>query len=64
VDARKTQRRLAEQAVDQLRRAQATIFGVVVNRVDPGPFTSGYYAEGPPPEQQDSRRGRATESSR
>jgi len=64
VDARKTQRRLAEQAVDQLRRAQATIFGVVVNRVDPGPFTSGYYAEGPPPEQQDKPRGRATESSR
>jgi capsular exopolysaccharide synthesis family protein len=47
VDARRTQRQLAEQAVDQLRRAQATILGVVVNRVDPGPFTSGYYANGP-----------------
>jgi receptor protein-tyrosine kinase len=49
VDARRTQRRLAEQAVDQLRRAQATILGVVINRVDPGVYTSGYYAAGPVP---------------
>lgn len=47
VDARRTQRRLVEQAVDQLRRAQASILGVVVNRVDSSPYTSGYYAEGP-----------------
>ncbi|MBE2318745.1 polysaccharide biosynthesis tyrosine autokinase [Solirubrobacter sp. CPCC 204708] len=64
VDARRTQRRLAEQAVDQLRRSHTTIFGVVVNRVDPGPFTSGYYAEGPPDEQDGGRLGRAVESSR
>ena len=64
VDARRTQRRLAEQAVEQLHRAQATIFGVVVNRVDPGPFTSGYYAEGPTDEQQDGRSERPVEKSR
>ena len=44
--------------------AQATIFGVVVNRVDPGPFTSGYYAEGPPDEKQDGRSERPVEKSR
>lgn len=49
IDARRTERRLAEQAVDQLRRAQATILGVVVNRVDPGTYMSGYYADGPVP---------------
>jgi capsular exopolysaccharide synthesis family protein len=65
VDARRTQRRLAEQAADQLRRAQATIFGVVVNRVDPGPFTSGYYAEGPPVDKgRSGRRSRPVEASR
>jgi capsular exopolysaccharide synthesis family protein len=65
VDSRRTRRRLAEQAVDQLRRAQATIFGVVINRVDPGPFTSGYYAEGPPVEDRErGRRSRPVETSR
>jgi len=54
VDARRTERRLAEQAVDQLRRAHANIFGVVVNRVDPGPFTSGYYAEAPRTNERDA----------
>lgn len=43
VDARRTRRRAATQAVDQLRRASANILGVVVNRVDPAAFTSGYY---------------------
>ena len=64
VDGRRTQRRLAEQAVEQLRRSRATIFGVVVNRVDPGPFTSGYYAEGPPPPERDGRLVPASKSSR
>jgi polysaccharide biosynthesis transport protein len=41
VDARRTKRRPATQAVDQLRRAHANILGVVVNRVDPA--HSGYY---------------------
>jgi tyrosine-protein kinase len=41
VDARRTRRRPATQAVDQLRRAHANILGVVVNRVDP--THSGYY---------------------
>jgi polysaccharide biosynthesis transport protein len=41
VDARRTRRRPAAQAVDQLRRAHANILGVVVNRVEPS--HSGYY---------------------
>jgi non-specific protein-tyrosine kinase len=47
VDSRRTSRKLAMQAIAQLRRAQANILGVVVNRVDPGPYTSGYYAADP-----------------
>jgi succinoglycan biosynthesis transport protein ExoP len=47
VDARRTRRRSAAQAVDQLRRAQATILGVVVNRVDAAQYGSGYYAADP-----------------
>jgi capsular exopolysaccharide synthesis family protein len=43
VDARRTRRRTATHAVDQLRRANANILGVVVNRVDPAVHTSGYY---------------------
>jgi capsular exopolysaccharide synthesis family protein len=58
VDARRTRRRPATQAVDQLRRAHANILGVVVNRVDP--THSGYYytadpelvAEKPPEQQK------------
>jgi capsular exopolysaccharide synthesis family protein len=64
VDARRTERRLAEQAVDQLRRLQATILGVVVNRVDPGPYTSGYYAEAPAAEPRDGRGSRTAGNSR
>jgi capsular exopolysaccharide synthesis family protein len=53
VDARRTKRRPATQAVDQLRRAHANIFGVVVNRVEP--THSGYYYTSEPgsPEDQD-----------
>lgn len=46
VDSRRTRRRPFAQAVEQLRRAQATILGVVVNRVD-GAGQSGYYAADP-----------------
>jgi capsular exopolysaccharide synthesis family protein len=47
VDARRTRRAPAAQAVEQLRRAQANILGVVVNRVDAGGFGSSYYAAEP-----------------
>jgi capsular exopolysaccharide synthesis family protein len=47
VDSRRTRRRPATQAVEQLRRAQANILGVVVNRVDPGRYGAGYYAADP-----------------
>jgi capsular exopolysaccharide synthesis family protein len=72
VDSRRTSRKLANQAIAQLNRAHATILGVVVNRVDPGPYTSGYYAadpvmaedgddDGPPPASRPSRRPRRRE---
>ena len=64
VDARRTERRLAEQAIDQLRRAQVTILGVVVNRVDPGPYTSGYYAAVPADDGRDEVAERALERPR
>ena len=47
VDAKRTRRRPATQAVDQLRRAHANILGVVVNRVDSGQYGSGYYTADP-----------------
>jgi polysaccharide biosynthesis transport protein len=47
VDARRTRRRPATQAVDQLRRAHAAILGVVVNRVDSAQYGSGYYTADP-----------------
>jgi receptor protein-tyrosine kinase len=47
VDARRTNRKLATQAVAQLRRAHANVLGVVLNRVDASMYTSGYYAAGP-----------------
>jgi tyrosine-protein kinase len=47
VDARRTRRRPAAQAVDQLRRAHANILGVVVNRVDSAQYGSGYYTADP-----------------
>ena len=47
VDARRTKRRPATQAVDQLRRAHANILGVVVNRVDSSQYGSGYYTADP-----------------
>ena len=47
VDARRTRRRPATQAVDQLRRAHANILGVVVNRVDANQYGSGYYTADP-----------------
>jgi polysaccharide biosynthesis transport protein len=46
VDARRTRRRAAAHALDQLRRAQANILGVVVNRVELT-HGSGYYAADP-----------------
>lgn len=46
VDARRTKRRPATQAVDQLRRAHANILGVVVNR-DSAQYGSGYYTADP-----------------
>ena len=46
IDARRTRRRPAAQAVDQLRRAQANILGVVVNRVD-AQHGGYYYAADP-----------------
>jgi polysaccharide biosynthesis transport protein len=58
VDSRRTRRKVATNAVAQLQRARANIFGVVVNRVDAGPYTSGYYASGPmpePPRKSDTR---------
>jgi capsular exopolysaccharide synthesis family protein len=47
VDARRTRRRPATQAVDQLRRAHANILGVVVNRIDSASYGSGYYTADP-----------------
>jgi capsular exopolysaccharide synthesis family protein len=47
VDAKRTRRRPAAQAVDQLRRAHANILGVVVNRVDSAQYGSGYYTADP-----------------
>jgi receptor protein-tyrosine kinase len=47
VDSRRTRRRPATQAVDQLRRAHANILGVVVNRVDSAAYGSGYYTADP-----------------
>lgn len=47
VDTRRTNRKLATQAVAQLRRAQANVLGVVLNRVDASLYTSGYYAASP-----------------
>lgn len=47
VDARRTRRRPATQALDQLRRAHANILGVVVNRVDSAGYGSGYYSADP-----------------
>jgi capsular exopolysaccharide synthesis family protein len=47
VDARRTNRKLATQAVAQLHRAQANVLGVVVNRVDSSAYVSGYYAADP-----------------
>jgi polysaccharide biosynthesis transport protein len=59
VDSRRTRRKVATNAVAQLQRARANILGVVVNRVDAGPYTSGYYASGPPipdvPQKSDTR---------
>jgi capsular exopolysaccharide synthesis family protein len=56
VDGRRTRRKVAAQAVAQLQRARANILGVVVNRVDAGPYTSGYYAAGPPLPEADEPR--------
>lgn len=47
VDARRTHRRRAAQAVEQLRLADATILGVVVNRVDGDHYGSSYYSAAP-----------------
>jgi succinoglycan biosynthesis transport protein ExoP len=47
VDERRTHRKLAAQAVAQLRRAQANILGVVINRADLGGYAAGYYAADP-----------------
>jgi Mrp family chromosome partitioning ATPase len=47
VDERRTHRKLAAQAVAQLRRVQANILGVVVNRADLGAYAAGYYAADP-----------------
>jgi capsular exopolysaccharide synthesis family protein len=47
VDTKRTRRRPATQAVDQLRRAHANILGVVVNRVDSAQYGSGYYTADP-----------------
>jgi capsular exopolysaccharide synthesis family protein len=47
VDERRTQRKLATQALAQLRRAQANILGVVINRADLGPYAAGYYTADP-----------------
>jgi capsular exopolysaccharide synthesis family protein len=53
VDARKTHRKLALQAVDQLRRSHANILGVVVNRVDYGDYGTAYYYTSEPAVEQD-----------
>jgi polysaccharide biosynthesis transport protein len=47
VDERRTHRKLAAQAVAQLRRVRANILGVVVNRADLGAYAAGYYAADP-----------------
>jgi polysaccharide biosynthesis transport protein len=47
VDERRTHRKLAAQAVAQLRRVQANILGVVINRADLGGYAAGYYAADP-----------------
>lgn len=47
VDPRRTHRRNAARAVEQLRLAQANILGVVVNRVEGDHYGSSYYAAPP-----------------
>jgi polysaccharide biosynthesis transport protein len=47
VDERRTHRKLAAQAVAQLRRTGANILGVVINRADLGAYAAGYYAADP-----------------
>jgi succinoglycan biosynthesis transport protein ExoP len=47
VDERRTHRKLAAQAVAQLRRVQANILGVVINRADLSAYAAGYYAADP-----------------
>jgi len=47
VDERRTHRKLAGQAVAQLRRTGANILGVVINRADLGAYAAGYYAADP-----------------
>jgi succinoglycan biosynthesis transport protein ExoP len=48
VDARRTTRKVAAEAVAQLRRAHAEVIGVVVNRLDtPTTYSMSYYAPDP-----------------
>jgi polysaccharide biosynthesis transport protein len=53
VDVRSTRRKLAVQAVEQLRRSRATVLGVVLNRVSDVEDPSYYYAAQPEPVDQD-----------
>jgi capsular exopolysaccharide synthesis family protein len=47
IDERRTRRKMAAHAVAQLRRAQANILGVVINRADLGAYARDYYAADP-----------------
>lgn len=51
INVRATRRKAAVKAIDQLRRANVNLLGVILNRVSGEPSSSYYYADGqhPPP---------------